>query len=260
MERQATLRPQQKILRLCAECINYVGLQRKNNEDSFCMNDYWLAPEQMNENVACSQEVLQLTGVYGVFDGVGGDPMGEMASCGAARYFSENSERVIRQCVNAMDMDDLFAWANEAVRQEGGGSATTATLLVLANARAYAANAGDSSIFLFRRGVLETLSEVHHPEDPSFAGGHAITRYLGADCLEGRYHPHVAQPVPLEHDDLFLLCSDGVTDLLTDARIYSILSREDLDDRARAEHLIGQAMDAGGHDNATLMLVRVLLD
>lgn len=258
MEQQRTLRPRQKILRLRAECINFVGLRRNNNEDSFCMNHYWLTPEQMNENVACSQEVKQLHGIYGVFDGVGGDPKGEKASCGAARFFSENSERVIRQCANATDMDDLFARANVAVRQESGGSATTAALLALANARAYAANAGDSSIFLFRRGLLETICKVHHPDGQS-STGHTITRYLGADCLEGRYHPHVATPIPLEHDDLFLLCSDGVTDMLSDARICSALSREGLDDRARAELLIGQAMDAGGYDNATLMLVRVLL-
>lgn len=259
MDNQPTLRPQLKILRMRAECVNVIGLRRDSNEDAFCANDYWLVPDQMNENVACSQQRTALTGIYGVFDGVGSDPRGEEAACAAARFFSENRELVSRKCASEMDMDDLFARANEAVRQESDGSATTAALLVLVNARAYAANVGDSSIFLFRRGLLETVGATHHPADAS-AESHTITRYLGEDSLVGRYHPHVARPIPLEHDDLFLICSDGVTDMLTDAKICAALSREELADCDKADLLIREAMDAGGRDNATVLLVRVALD
>lgn len=253
-----TLRPAERPLKLQAQCVNFVGLHRTNNEDAFCINDYWLPLDEVDNNVTCAQEIKSTCGLYGVFDGVGGDPHGEAASCAAAQYFSSQKALLFQSAANEAEVDAIYKAANEFVNQESGGSGTTAVLLVLTGGNAYVSNVGDSSAYLFRRGALEEINQAHNLTGSTATAipSHAITRYLGGE-EEQRYHPFVAPPIPVEHNDVFLLCSDGITDRLPHQQISELLSRPNLTDRQRAEQIVRSAMEAGSRDNATVLLVRV---
>lgn len=259
MKKEPTVRPEQKTIRLHAECINYVGLKRKNNEDCLCINEYWLQPEDMNKNVVCSQDVTLSQALYGVFDGVGGDPHGECASCAAACYFSENRNDILRDVNDREALIERFKEANEKVCRGGNGSGTTAVVLLVTHGQAHILNAGDSGAYLFRDGVLRPIFTKHTadlPDEAPAVRSHVITRYLGEVSEAQLYVPSIAEMIPLEHDDLFLLCSDGLTDMVNDIQIEAILQRN-MDDRKKAETLVNRAMEGGGRDNTTVMLVRM---
>lgn len=255
MEKEPTLRPVKEPLRLRAECTNYVGLKRKSNQDSLCMNDYWLAPEHMGDNVACTQELSLMVGVYGVFDGVGGDAHGDLAACAAARFFSRGGALLARAAESQEQANALFLEANGAVWAQGEGSGTTATLLTISHASAWVLNVGDSGAYLMRNGQLERLSTTHRLDGP---GSHVITRCLGQAGENASCSPSRSRRIPLIYDDLFLLCSDGLTDMVPEERIGDILSDSAMSDRQKADELVSQAMAAGGRDNTTVILLRVL--
>lgn len=260
MKKEPTLRPEEKVIHLHAECINFVGLRRKNNEDCLCINEYWLEPGDMNKNLVCSQDVQQAQALYGVFDGVGGDPHGELASCGAARYFAENWREIAEAVADRHELIEHFKRANDAICQMSGDSGTTAVVLLIAHGRAHVLNTGDSRAYLFRDSVLRPISTEHvfagEPDAEEAAGrSHVITRYLGEESEAELYVPSIGEAIPLEHGDLFLLCSDGLSDMVSDIQIEAILQNGQ-DDKKRAEALVNKAMEAGGRDNTTVMLVR----
>lgn len=256
MKKEPTVRPQNYPIRLRAACINYVGLCRRNNEDCMCINDYWVTPQEMNQNVVCSQDRRLTQAIYGVFDGVGGDSHGEMASCTAARFFAENSDRAISACRDREQMTEVFREANEQVCAQAMDSGTTAAVLMISRGTACVANVGDSGAYLYRDGKLESVFTVH-TEKTGNERSHVITRCLGEVSEAELYQPSLTSPIPLEHGDLFLLCSDGITDMLSSEQIADVLDGE-LTENEMAAELINRAMDAGGRDNATAMLIRVL--
>ena len=258
MKKEPTVRPQDYPIRLHAECINYVGLRRRNNEDCMCINDYWVTPDEMNQNVVCSQERKLTQALYGVFDGVGGDSHGEMASCTAARFFAENIERIVKASRDQEKMTAIFREANEQVCEQAMGSGTTASVLMIHRGTACVANVGDSGVYLYRDGKLESVFTVH-TENGKGEKSHVITRCLGEVNEAQIYYPSLTAPIPLEHGDLFLLCSDGVTDMLDHAQIAAVCAMQTEESQMAAE-LINLAMEAGGRDNATAMLIRVLFE
>ncbi len=258
MKKEPTVRPQDYLIRLHAEGINYVGLRRRNNEDCMCINDYWVAPHEMNQNVVCSQDRRLTQALYGVFDGVGGDSHGEMASCTAARFFAENSERAIKASRDQAKMTEIFREANDQVCAQAMESGTTAAVLMIYRGTACVANVGDSGVYLIRDGKLESVFTAHS-ENIKGEKSHVITRCLGEVSEAEIYHPSLTAPIPLEHGDLFLLCSDGVTDMLDYAQIAAVCTSR-MEESQMAAELINLAMDAGGRDNATAMLVRVLFE
>lgn len=145
---------------------------------------------------------------------------------------------------------------------EGMGS--TLVIAVIAGGRAFVGHLGDSRAYRFHAGRLEQLTRDHCWVDEQIAEGNLqidalldtrfkniVTRALGIDDevdLEVHDHEFAAE-------DTLLMCSDGLTDMLSDAEIEAVLSGEgDLD--AKAERLIGEANTHGGKDNISVILVR----
>ncbi|MFC5864485.1 protein phosphatase 2C domain-containing protein [Acidicapsa dinghuensis] len=231
-------------------------------------------------------------GIYLVCDGMGGAAAGEVASSLAVeevlrrveecrRAKSENSaDGANRGSSVSCIAEDAVAAANEAIHsrsrrnQRLSGMGTTLVGLLTSmseeDSRAWLFYVGDSRCYLFRKGHLELKTQDHSFVEEQIRLGrltpaeaarspfrNIITRALGtqptvrADVIE----------VAVEPGDLFLLCSDGLTRELPDARIESILADlpagEDegaLEDRCRV--LIQAANKAGGNDNITCLLVR----
>ncbi len=255
MQKKTTLRPEEREILVDAGGVIFRG-RRENNEDCFCANEYWLKARNMSQNQVMEQKRKLKKGVYGVFDGVGGDPHGEWASCAAAEFFSEHHAQVCDQIRTQETATALFQEANQAIYAEAKGSCSTAVVLGISDLLAYIAYVGDSSAFLWRKGELSCLTKPHKPE--ASGNRHSINRYLGEIDEERMYTPSVCPRLAIVHDDIFVLCSDGVTDALTNERLG-----ETIDPSAASSQIASQiaknAYTAGSNDNITVLVLKVQL-
>ena len=142
---------------------------------------------------------------------------------------------------------------------------TTAAMLYIKNNIYTVCNIGDSPIFLLRDGELKTLS-VEHTEKASYEAifkkkaepgrKFPLTQCLGGDMDDMLIEPHVLQGELMEND-IFLLCSDGISDLITETELQDILScGEELP--LIASELEKRALAKGGKDNLTALCVQIL--
>lgn len=230
-----------------------VGLHRANNEDAFVV-----MPEQHTVAVA---------------DGMGGAAAGEVASglfvTAVREGFSSTAnadEETLYQLVQ-----QVFSAANEKMIEyvsknpDATGMGCTAELLTFVEGRYIIGHVGDSRIYLFRNGKLRQLTKDHSFVQMQLDGG-IIT------AEEARIHPKkniVLRAVGMESDfsldilrgnmfsrDLFLLCSDGLSDMVEDSAMARILAASH-QLAQKAEMLIKSANEAGGRDNITVVLCQV---
>lgn len=128
-------------------------------------------------------------------------------------------------------------------------------------------NIGDSRAYLYRRNILGQISNDHSVvnellraglsirAEPSLNGAHRITKALGGQISD--VTPDIFR-VPFREKDLFLLCSDGLTDMVSDHDIAGIMKNHQEGRLATmVDDLIQNAIKAGGKDNITAVLVRI---
>ena len=213
------------------------------------------------------------SGVFVVADGMGGHAAGEVASAIASRTIGDSA------CRKSGDMGALSEQLVQAFLEAGreiarqadvdpsrSGMGTTATVLRLVRNGSYVvAHIGDSRAYLVRDGTLRRVTHDHSWVQeqvdrglisPEQAKGHPqsniITRALGTDP---RPEPDL-YPGELREGDLFLLATDGLTDMVPEPEIEEMLT--DAGDLERAsKELIDAANAAGGADNITVLLVRI---
>ncbi|MEN8144148.1 MAG: Stp1/IreP family PP2C-type Ser/Thr phosphatase [Gemmatimonadota bacterium] len=236
------------------------------------LSDTGMVRAENEDSAFASPEI----GVFLVADGMGGHAAGEVASAIAARTIGA------KLCAHSGNSDgctveqdwflDAFADAAKSIAEEASahaerrGMGTTASALVLHTDGCYAiGHIGDSRIYLFRAGSLEQLTLDHSWVQeqvsqglisPEQARGHPqsniITRALGASCSGA---PDVYRG-EARAGDVFLMSTDGLTDMLTDDEITGIMDKEG--DLVRiATTLISRANRAGGRDNITVLLVQM---
>ena len=213
-------------------------------------------------------------GAYLVCDGMGGAAAGEIASSLAVdevmRLLTDRPEGVPLQ---ALIEQAIFA-ANEAIYSRSqanpklSGMGTTLVALVVDDRSVRVLNIGDSRCYRMRAGHLEQISQDHSLVDEQVRMGrmtpaealrsplrNVITRALGT---QSRATPDIFE-LEAEPGDLFLLCSDGLTRELPDARIESLMgaglapAERSLD--ALCKKLVNEANSAGGGDNITCLLL-----
>jgi protein phosphatase len=238
-----------------------VGCVRTNNEDSFAFDTD--------------------TGVFVVCDGMGGRAAGEVASAMAVEtlveYFrasaGENRASVgMGHSDSASSLADAIVFANDRIReaaantpnQSGRGSTIVAALW---NRDAFSiAHVGDSRIYLIRRGEIHQLTNDHSlvmeevrkglmslEEARESAIQNIILRALGA---EDTVQPDLAH-IPVEPGDILLLTTDGLVRYVDDPRILKIIESTSTLEEA-CDLLIQSAKIAGGSDNITCLLLRVV--
>jgi protein phosphatase len=222
-------------------------------------------------------------GIALVADGMGGHRGGEVASGLAAEtvvnQIAERLETVPPEAAHGADETPAGGLARELVGEANTivfetartqpqyeGMGTTLTLALFHNDRLSLAHVGDSRAYRLRAGHLEQITHDHtllqelveqegyKPEQAAASvNANVITRALGTEAT-------VAvdlQEVSVLPGDVYLLCSDGLTDMLADPAISATLQAFSQDLDAAAERLITQANDCGGSDNISLVLVRV---
>ncbi len=217
----------------------------------------------------------EAAGVAVLADGLGGLPFGEVA----ARLAVDTVITIARShhgddhtwLESGGDPADLIQLANRAVvsyterdrRYEGMG--TTLALLCLAPDEVAAAHIGDSRIYRLRRGALERLTKDHTPVQRAVDNGemseaearhsperNVVERALGAVTWT---EPDVSRH-PRRSGDLYLLCSDGLTNMLEDREIAALL-QEKRSLKETAQALLVAALERGGQDNVSVVLVQV---
>ncbi len=222
------------------------GRQRRANEDS----------------------LLARSPLFVVADGMGGAQAGEVASQTAVESFNEGLADPARP-------DDslraLVLAANTRIHElshsnpQHAGMGTTLTAVYVGEQEVSIAHVGDSRAYCLRDGTLSKLTEDHSLVDeliregkltPEEAEEHPqrsiITRALGPEAtVEVDLHVYRARP-----GDLYLICSDGLTSMVGERLVATILlSSESLRDAGEA--LIAAANEAGGRDNITVILLRL---
>lgn len=211
--------------------------------------------------------VLAEPPLFVVADGLGGHEAGEVASHIAVETVRDHAPRradapALARAVKAANKEVLRA-AKEGVGRTGMG--TTMTAAIVEGAHISIAHVGDSRAYLLTGGELRQITNDHSMVADMMRRGQlteadarihpnrsVITRALGTDA------EMTADPYEIEANagDRLLLCSDGLTGMLEDARIAEIL-RAHRDPGAAAAELIAAANEAGGHDNISVVLVDI---
>jgi protein phosphatase len=230
------------------------GLVRTLNEDSVA----WVTPPE--HDVASGRGSLAL-----VADGMGGHAAGEVASALAAD--------VVRRLYYDLDgpipkvLSGAFTAANQAILEyaaehpECKGMGTTCTVLAFQDGKAWLAHIGDSRAYLLRDAELIQLSQDQTlvaklvqdgtltQEEADHSPMHNVI--LQALGTSPNFKPIIGvKGLPLQFGDIFILCSDGVSNLVPEAKLAELAARQPPQEACQA--IIEAALAAGGHDNASL--------
>ena len=246
-------------VRLRAAALTHQGAVRPSNEDTIAVGG-WITSEPMTAPVVLEHEVAAGL-ICLVADGMGGHAAGEIASREVAEHLSRRAAEATEEGALATLLRDadaeLFALMREQPAWRGMG--TTVAGISVGPKRVMAFNVGDSRVYRIAGGSLVQLSTDDTP-GPKLADGRtaALTSNLITQSLGGAYQlagidPHVLSE-PLEDGARYLICSDGLSDLLDRTTMEGLLEN---DDAASAQALFEAAMAGGGNDNISLILVRL---
>lgn len=244
--------------------ITDVGLKREGNEDSYSVEDS--------------------LGLYIVADGMGGHLAGEIAS----KISVEIINKVFRKWLEKdAEEGEIFGRADSSLSRKGNyilggirlanrviyelalerkeyhGMGTTVVVLLTTPSLVIAANVGDSRIYLIRDGELERLSRDHsivaeqvemgmmtEEEAENSPLRHVLTRNLGSS---EEVEPDIFEIEPA-NNDRFILCSDGLTDLVNDKELLD-MTEKDPDPGSLCRGLVDVVLERGAHDNTTVISV-----
>lgn len=199
--------------------------------------------------------------VFAVFDGIGGENFGEQASHAAAKQMSQTvkaaagrfrfPKKYLRRLTTQMNLAVFQKQEKYRVSKMG----TTMVSLYFAGWYVYICNVGDSRAYLLRNGKLEQLSVDHVIKRPGSKKKAPLSRYLGTDPGEVLVEPDITKR-KIARGDVYLLCSDGLTDMLTEAEITDVILQSANAD-ACVERLVQEALKHGGRDNITAIVCRL---
>lgn len=205
--------------------------------------------------------------LFAVADGMGGHEAGEVASEIAIKTLAELAPEgpdgeALARAVVAANLEVIKA-PRKGIGREGMG--TTLTAGILEGERLVIAQVGDSRAYLLHQGRLQQLTRDHSLMADMIEAGQlteaearvhpnrsVITRAIGSD-------PHMQPDIyelNVETGDRILLCSDGVTTMIEDPEIARIMSRSETAQEC-ADNLVAAALEAGGYDNATAIVMDV---
>lgn len=250
---------------LCIEaaCICNIGKIRKNNEDNFLFDGQSL--DAINDGLKSpltTQKELLREIHFAVFDGMGGENYGELASYAAADFLKNYSKTISEYFLpKTRNLTNLCRKMNAAVVRKEKELLTermgsTVVGLCFTRHYVYSYNLGDSRAYRLRAGILSQLSVDHVEKRDGQKNKKApLTQHLGIDPERYLLEPYI-QMEKLQDGDTFLLCSDGLTDMLSDSEICEIISLNESVDIS-AQKLLDSALEKGGRDNVTVILCRV---
>ena len=250
-----------------AACGCSTGRVRRNNEDNFWFAGRGLEADNNGMEGIRTLECSPTGGVLlAVFDGMGGESFGEVASLTAMTAAGE-ALRTKRKLTQRPEdyLDSLVKQLNVAVFQAAQSlqverMGSTVAGLYFTRGSVYSLNLGDSRVFRLRDGELTQLS-VDHTDGAELARrglSHRkprLTQHLGIDPMDMIIEPHIAAD-KLARGNRYLICSDGVTDMVSRDRLQELMT-QCADAAECTERLMQEALDNGGKDNTTAIVVYI---
>ncbi|QDU94083.1 PP2C family protein-serine/threonine phosphatase [Lignipirellula cremea] len=259
------------------------GQKRDSNEDCFSIAELVRTLRVHQTNLPQSKTSLSSHRAY-VFliaDGVGGSHAGEVASglsvatiedflLNTLKRFSNlqaGEEQVALSAFKeALCQADSRLFEETASHPEWQGMGTTLTMAFAVNWRLFVAHAGDSRCYLYSSGKLQQLTQDHTMTAELARRGvisaekaaghpwrHVVTNILGGKEMGVQVELH---NLDLHPDDVLLLCSDGLTEMVPEDQVATVLQQENDPQRA-CERLIAEANRLGGKDNITAIVARI---
>ena len=235
---------------MLAHVISDIGLVRETNEDSY----------------VCSPPHLFI-----VADGMGGHVAGEIASKLAVKtvngYIQEhvgkdNLELLLKQ---AIIQANTSIYQMALSKEDFSGMGTTVTAVYIDGKKLHWGHVGDSRIYLLRKGELRQITNDHslvwelvqsgsitREDAQNHPKRNILTRAVGTSCLISVD----TGTLSLETGDVVLMCTDGLTNMVSEEEIYKLIQRKDCDPSSIVEQLVLQAKNAGGFDNITTILLK----
>ena len=243
--------------------INYVvlceqGKIRTNNQDNFwCLGSYL-----QSENSGLGTPIVgrmdnKGSPAFAVFDGMGGEKHGEVAAYLAAKSFdsfcTETPRHPIRQFLPGICRRMNAEICSYAKNSHSAHMGTTAAIIVFGRKEIYVCNVGDSKVFRHCSEALTQISRDHTAAALAPAGRKPpLTQHLGIPEDDFIIAPYMAIGEYAD-GDRYLICSDGLSDMVPFGEIESVLTNT-RDTFEAAAILMETAMSNGGNDNATIIL------
>ncbi|MBQ4604015.1 MAG: serine/threonine-protein phosphatase, partial [Clostridia bacterium] len=252
---------------VCA--VTHAGRIRRENEDNYDLNGRMTSTGDLRKGSAFVQTMAEPFHLS-VCDGMGGESYGELASGIAVETIAAHAANVyesgedfsfaISNC-----LDDANSRICAEINARGKRMGTTLAAVYAVKGKIICTNIGDTRIYHYSKGVLEQISFDHtHAQTIVDAGEAAqndigripdakrLTKHLGVFPEEATLSPNISVIDDVDNGDIILLCSDGLTDMLSDEDITAILSTGESSQDV-ASKLIRSALERGGKDNVTVM-------
>lgn len=259
-----------------------IGPKREANKDDFLIAELVqrvrvCQAKIPRPEVLSSQEKAFLLVVS---DGMGGCAGGSVASLVAVGHVKDLLMNLLPRIARAEqsakqeileELRNAVAWADQQVFEESMrhpelyGMGCTLTLAVCASSTLYVAHAGDSRCYLWRRGSLKRLTRDHNvaeelvrqgqlsaEEAARHKGRHVLLNALGANTQGVQVDLHAEE---LEAGDAVLLCSDGLTGMVSEAEISKVLA-DTVEPKEACQRLIAAALERNAPDNVTAIVAR----
>ncbi len=230
-----------------------IGLVRKTNEDCFGLSAFISNGRDREE----WQGELGLTsgGWAVIADGMGGHEAGEVASRAVVETVHAHAELLQTEAGIVATLNEANDVIFERIAKGEGrpGMGSTVVGVVFVRQQCFAFNIGDSRLYLVRQSELYQLSiddTVRTRSSNTHSRNHALTQSLGGTKSPVPLLPHLRAWHPVA-DDVIILASDGLSDMLSDAEILRNVGRAG----HPARGLVDAAVRAGGRDNVTAIVI-----
>ncbi|MBO5349104.1 MAG: Stp1/IreP family PP2C-type Ser/Thr phosphatase [Clostridia bacterium] len=232
-----------------------IGRIREMNQDSYYIS---------NEN-----DEIKL---YIVADGMGGYKGGEIASklaieasknyiCNNFAEIKKEKEQILELIKNAVEYANMVVYEKSKENEELTGMGTTIDVCLIYSNRAYIGHVGDSRVYRLRKEFFRKLTVDHsyveqlvkegnitkeeaynHPKKNMLTKALGCTAFVEPDVMVKGF----------QKDDILLMCSDGLTNMLKDSKIYEIIKENP---KEASKKLVEKANELGGYDNITAVII-----
>lgn len=248
-----------------------IGISRNNNEDNYYLNGKIAKFELQDQNSTAFQPPIT-DGVFAVFDGMGGQSRGEFASFCAAQTLNKYQNEILRGGINKVNkyIADVNNQICEEMNRNNERIGSTAALLTITDGVAQAYNLGDSSIYHLSKNKITKLTRDHTVAEQLYRMNalteeearrdvrrHRLTKHFGME-KESDIRPFVSGNIRIANGDMFLLCTDGITNAVNEKELKKIIYMFDGRCKKTVNALIEKAIENGSDDNLTAMVLRVV--
>jgi protein phosphatase len=202
-----------------------------------------------------------------VADGMGGHNGGEIASKLAIdtikELFSQSSQPLRSKLLDGFNLANQTIWQKSQENNELSGMGTTCSALVISGDKAFYAHIGDSRIYLYRKNQLKQITEDDTLINKLKSSGrleeiqvnrNILHKAMGSQKEQTFQCP--ASPIIIQPNDRFLLCSDGLYDLISEVELTQILQLSS--PLLAIQCFMALANDRGSHDNISIILLDVI--